>query len=728
MNGMTFRRESRIVQLNQNLMTKKTRMLLVMALVAFDNSSLANAAPAADPAEHNARPQAETATPEAVNATLDAALALSKAGKHKEALAMVEALQASSPTLLAPHLMRGRIEWDQRDLVAALKAYDQALALDPDNAPAREGRLLALSRLGSPADAIAEAKQYPKISPAVVQQLYEDETALAIRRSENVYYAKPGEQYPGGDRAIALAEANLKRYPSSERSRFDLVRALNNRQRSAAAVAAYEDLQRDKLKIPAYVQEAAGSAYLAEKKPELSAQAYRAAIAADPNSFEANIGLFYALVDQNDFATAQQHIDAFAARPLQPSDKFSAVSAAIWERAFENRLDVAQSRFLALQEEAPSSLQLHVALGKVYLWRGWPRRAKQELELVTQRYPDDRQANSALIEADVALGNHRSAVERLAQLQAATPDAPDVKNLLRARTVRSYNELAMSVSGTRSKENIGNGQGLIFNTKVLGKPIGFQTRPFVHEYFERAKTDRLTADYRRLGAGVEHVIADVGVVEAEVQQEFFRTRKASLALSGSFDLNDQWQVRGHLDSNSIEVPLRARYDGTSGWQAQIGASYRASERLAVHAGYTQVHLSDQNIRRAASLRGTANLIQGPFYKGTLGLDFSTSTNSLANAAYFNPKSDRTAQLSYTSEWVNYQRYTRSFGQQLVLGIGRYAENGYATGTIGNVSYEQRVNLSDVMSLRYGAGYVRRLYSGAVSSGPEASLSFNWKFL
>lgn len=630
-------------------------------------------------------------------------------------------------TEIDQQLRLGNTAWNEHKLIDALKAYDQALTLAPDNVPAREGRLRTLSRLGSPGSALIEAQRYPQISPAVVQNLYEDETALAIRWSESVYYAKPGERYPESDRAIALAQANLLRYPNSERTRFDLVRALNNRQRSADAITAYESLQREQLTIPGYVHEAAGSAYFAEKKPELSAQAYRIALAADPDSLDANLGLFYALSDQNEFVAAKQHIDAFAARSTLPNDKFSATSAAILGRAYESRLDVAQARFLALQEEAPASTDLHVALGRVYLWRGWPRRAKFEIELAAQKDPDDSRANNALVETDTALSDYRAASERLAQLQAASPEDPDGKNLVRAEAVRNLNELSISVSGTRSKENIGSGQGYILETKLYAKPLWFQTRPFIHEYYERGIIDDITADYRRLGIGVEHVFANAGTIEAEMQQEFFLEKKSSLSLTGKFDLSDHWKVNGRLDSNAIDVPLRARYDRISGWEALIGAGYRASEQWGVRAEYSVLHMSDENIRRSAALIGEVQLVQGPFYKGTLELELSASRNTLANTNYFNPESDYTTLLSYTSEWLTYQRYTRSFRQQLVLAAGRYRETGFDAGTIGSITYEHDWQLNDVMSLRYGIGYARRLFNGEVSSGAEANLSFNWRF-
>lgn len=655
----------------------------------------------------------------AQSANADRLLPAAPAERTAGVAAQQESAHAAPP-------LPGSVGPGQEDLVISLKEYDRTLARFPQNVSAREGRLLTLSRLGLPGEALAEAAMYPEVDAAVVQQLHEDEAALAIRQVEGAYY-KPGEDYADQDKAILLAQDNLRRYPDSARSRFDLVRALNNRRRNAEAIAAYESLERDRREIPAYVHEAAGSAYLAEKNPERSAQAYRAALESTPDSARANMGLFYALVDQSDYKGAQLHIDAYAAKPLEPSAKFDAATAAIFERAFENRLDTAQAQLLALQDEAPASDQLHLALGKIYLWRGWPRLAQQEFGMVEQRDPDSPAAQAGLIEVAAALGDYQSAAERLAPMLRNMPDNGDVRNLARAAEVRDYNELQILASGSRSRENLGNGRGVIVESKLTGKPIAYRTRPFIHEYFERGISNDITYDYRRLGLGAEHTFPGKGAVQAEVQQEFFRHKKTSVAASGKYTVDDHWELRANVDSNSLSVPLLARYNGISGWSSGVGGSWRLNERLALHGDYSHLIMSDDNIRREASVRGAATIILGPVYKGVLGLEFGIGSNSRVNAPYYNPRNAHTGQISFISDWLSYQRYSRSFTNRLILSLGRYAEQGFGARSIGGVSYEARTDLSDVVSVTAGIGYIKRVYEGAASSGPEAHIGFNWKF-
>ena len=138
-------------------------------------------------------------------------------------------------------------------------------------------------------------------------------------------------------------------------------------------------------------------------------------------------------------------------------------------------------------------------------------------------------------------------------------------------------------------------------------------------------------------------------------------------------------------------------------------------------------MSDSNDRRSLAATGEYQFIQGPFYKASAALDVSGSTNTLINAAYFNPARDHTLQVTLKNEWLGYRRYTRSFYQRLYLSAGGYTQQDIATQTIGSVRYEHEWNFSDALNTRYALAYVQRAYDGEPSKGPEATLSMNRKF-
>lgn len=624
-------------------------------------------------------------------------------------------------------LSQAQTEWDRLDLLAALQSYNQLLELDVHNTEAIQGRLRVLSTLGLADEAVHEAQSVLFTDSGIIQTLHEDKAAQAIRWSEQVYYSKPKERYPVADEAIVLVQANLQRYPDSARSKFDWVRALSNRQRYSESIQSYEVLLSSGDNLPAYVHVAAGRAYFAEKKPDVAAHAYKQALAKEPDNLDATFGLFYALSDQGQYDAANQLIQSVADGKLLPDNKLTAVSTAIAGQAYAGNLDAAQTQLQQLQQEVPNSAQLHIALGRVYLWCGWPQLAQNELEWAALKQPDDIRAQNALVEADAALGNYASADQRLAKLEVIAPDDPDIKNLKRSQNIRNYNELSLNVRGTRTKDNAGTSNGTSIDAKYLAPPIGLQTRPFVHAYIENSTVDNIAAEYQRLGIGAEHRIPQFGWVQAEIQQELNLEKKSSLIVGGTWNINDYWLLNGQLDSNSIDVPLRARVDDVSGWKAQLGAGYRAHEGAYTQLDYTEMHMSDQNLRRSVALYGNYTVLQRPSYKGMVGLEWAASNNSLRNTAYFNPVNDNTAQVSYTNEWLSQQSPQRILKQQLVLAVGRYAQDGFDAGTIGSISYQHDWKLSDVAQLRYGVAFVRRVYDGLVSEGPEGNLSFNWRF-
>lgn len=664
--------------------------------------------------------------PENLEARIGLAETLAAVDMLDEARLQLNFIQNIRPTWIQPYLIRGQLEQRARNEISALKAFNQALVIEPGNRMAREGRLLTLSQLGSPGIALTEARQYSDLDREIVQRLYEDEAALAIRRSENVYHENPVTAIPAADTAIAMIEANLQRYPSSERSRFDYIRALANRNRHRDAIVVYETLIKENRALPGYSHQSAGLAYLAEQLPEQAKTAFIAALTADQNDFSASVGLFYALCDLTDFSRAKAHIDALAARPLEPEKKFEVEILAVWARAYEDQLSMAQDRFFALQFHAPASTSLHNALARIYLWRGWPRRASEEFNLVVQQSPHDIEAQVGLAEVDIVLADFRSAAHRVAHLNTLSADNEAIKKLNQRQTLREHPELNIAVSTSQNKERTSNGQNLHIDTRMYSAPINAQHRLFAHQYYESTRFDAGFAYYKRLGIGWESIITRVAKLDIEIQQEFFKDNHNSVLLGGEIQFNDYWRIKGYYDSNSIDVPLRARVSDIDGEAVYLGGGFRLHERAAIDLGIQQLSMSDSNQRRSLSAAGEYQFIQGPFYKAGAALDISAATNTLVNTAYFNPARDRTAQLTLKNEWLGYRRYARSFYQRLYFSAGAYVQHNYAPQKIGSVRYEHEWNFSDAFNTRYSLAYVRRAFDGEPSTGPEATLSVNWK--
>lgn len=164
---------------------------------------------------------------------LDRASALSDAGDHLAALALVDQILALEPGLVAAHVARG---WaleslGPEHLVDAREAYAEAVRLDPDALWAKEGLANVLRRLGRPAEADTLAAE-------VVSQ------ALALPERDTEVLELQGWCEYELDRLVD-AEGTLRRAldldPDLVAVRFDLALVLLCAGRAEEAVEAYED-------------------------------------------------------------------------------------------------------------------------------------------------------------------------------------------------------------------------------------------------------------------------------------------------------------------------------------------------------------------------------------------------------------------------------------------------------------------------------------------------------
>ncbi len=170
-----------------------------------------------------------------------------------------------------------------------------------------------LEELGAP----TAAARFEGAAPLEVQA---GQAAELVRWGDEVTPPDPRHRFDGTDKALArldqlLAQARAQRKPDSNliiRLRRDRVLALRNRERWTEAVRETEALRADGDTIPAYVREAEADALLALRRPEDARRGYEEVLRADPTMREAQIGRFFALVEEENFSAAFQQADQIA--------------------------------------------------------------------------------------------------------------------------------------------------------------------------------------------------------------------------------------------------------------------------------------------------------------------------------------------------------------------------------------------------------------------------------
>ncbi|MDE2089191.1 MAG: poly-beta-1,6 N-acetyl-D-glucosamine export porin PgaA, partial [Gammaproteobacteria bacterium] len=611
--------------------------------------------------------------------------------------------------------------------LAALRIYDEILRRAPGDGRAWAARILALSSLGADQAALREAGRYPRaLDAAQWQRLHEDHAAALLRRAE-LASGPQARRFQEIDRVLARLDENLRRYPLSLRTRFDRVRALRDRYLMPQAVQAYRQLRRAGVDAPYYVHAAAGWAYLYLRQPERASRAFLLALKSKPDDRDARRGLFYAYSDLNDFTRARALIEDSARGPLTPDQELQARVYAAWERAFEGHLGAAQRRFERLWAQAPYNDEIEAALGTVYLWRGWPRRARAHYQAVIARAPDNLQARAGRAQAAMTLGDYRHARARIEALDRRHPLDADVRTLARAWRLHALRRLHVEAGYGKDLQGQQSSRDLRLASYLYAAPVDDTIRPFLHQYYERSDVNARRAAYHRLGAGAVYSAGTATRLSAEVRREFASGTMAGVAARFDHAFDDHWSLGAGLDTDSVDVPLAARAAGIDGRSLNLTADYRASERGGAGIALRRLRMSDGNRRTSVYLNAWRRVVNRPRYQGSVSGEVYASRNTRSDAPYYNPRRDASVSLGYKNDWLIYRRYGRALQHWLSVSAGVYAEAGFHTAWIGGLRYGQEWSVSDALGLTYSAGYLRRVYDGVAVYTPELRLGVDWRF-
>jgi len=124
---------------------------------------------------------------------------------------------------------------------------------------------------------------------------------------------------------------------------------------------------------------------------------------------------------------------------------------------------------------------------------------------------------------------------------------------------------------------------------------------------------------------------------------------------------------------------------------------------------------------------TERVIAGPVFTLQATAGAYTSRNSLEGAPYFNPRRDFSPSLELAGEWVQSRRYERAFRHRLVADAGTYQQEGFGSGQVLGLRYEQDWQLDMRRAVRYGVGRTLHPYDGAQTSRNYAFFGLDWTF-
>lgn len=242
--------------------------------------------------------------------------------------------------------------------------------------------------------------------------------------------------------------------------------------------------------------------------------------------------------------------------------------------------------------------------------------------------------------------------------------------------------------------------------------IAERTRIYARYSIARSDDAALDAgDYDRAGIGLRYRMNEQFFIDQEFSTDVRESGKTGAATVVVYEPRDTWKFTGRYTTFAEDIPLLARVAGVEGKHGELGAEYNSTD----YAWYGLVTLnrydfSDTN--RRESLYGTIGYTFEalPYREQTLYGEVYGSSNSLADAPYFNPERDRYLGVVHRTNFIFESRYKRHV-DSLFLSLGSYWQENFGSHGKWGVRYEQGYDFTSTSHLNLGVAYERNVYDG-----------------
>ena len=648
-------------------------------------------------------------------------------------------LRPLNALLLAVGIAVGGAATANEDWTVELGRQLAILEKQPENRDARKAAWLAAMRLGLFEQATVLAAP---LSAADQRSMEGDRIALDIRYGIIDRNTLRGpESFLRLDKALTATDPLATEFlagqtPDAEDKRrlTDRISALAARRRAADAIALYETLLARDIPVPLWAERDVAGSYLELRQPQAALDIYTRVVAANPDDFDANLGLFYALVETEQLDAATEHIDRYAARLPERrhldgrynGERLSADITADRVRLFSDRLSEAQTRIDARQAAIPYNSEARQSSASLALARGWPKQGDQMLRRTIGSDPINPSLHADLSENLLTLQNWPGARAALDYASELDPDNGAVRRARRSYELYDSYELYIEAGyGEGQDVNYFGSRDWSIDSTLYSRPIADSWRIFAHNYSASADFYGESQSWTRSGAGVEWRRNDWRLT-GEINGG--SGVKAGATGTVRWKPDDNWTFYAGAESVTNQIPLRAVADGIYASRSSLGFDWRQNESRKLALAIAASDFSDSNLRSGINTSWFERWASGPkwMFETTLGAD--ASRNSLETSVnYFNPKSDRSLWLTAAVENLIWRSYDHSFRQRLALTGGTYWQEGYDAGAIEAIEYTHRWELDRDLSVRYGIGRMLRPYDGEREGRTFANLVMLWRF-
>lgn len=668
-------------------------------------------------------------------------------GSPAKATAHLKPLEQKNPRDIELLFALAYVHQLDGDVFTEMTYYQKILDIEPGNPHAKRGYILSTSSLGAPNLALEmmAADKGLEFSSAAFEQVMGDRAAQLVLWGQ-LKAETPAKRFDETDRALRLLEENIRRIEADEtlarrflyRAFFDRLIALRDRISMEEVVKHFEAYRDAGLDIPDYARIQAADAYLYLSRPKKARAIYEDIYKRNPGHFNAGLSLFYGYLESEMYRKAGIHLRALARK--QPTwfrlknsriygenpRKLSADKTSIMFDAYCRRVRKAQRKMETKRDMAPYNRDIRIGLAKLYLWRGWTRKALRQFRLVLAQQPGNLDAR--VWQTHLFIDSHRydEAAKTVRSLWDRFPEKKEVQKLKRDWDTHHMWYFHSEMIGGPGKSLVLGSRDFSMDNYLYTPPLGHWVKGFLHVHTHSAKFFGEEARYRRWGVGFDFNRGGLGG-QVEVLRRFTGDPDYGYRLGGRWAMDDYWEISADYTYNGTDIPLKGRIVDLKGNSAAFNLVWRPGDLTYFKSGFSTYDFNDGNRRYALFLSGHRQVVTGPKLTAAVDVEFYTSSNSLADRYYFNPESDISYMVSLDVWQTLYRFYDFKFVHRLVAGYGNYSQENYDPGWMGVIRYEHHWDFNDRQALLYGISFSRRVYDG----NPETAVTFyatvNWRF-
>ena len=490
--------------------------------------------------------------------------------------------------------------------------------------------------------------------------------------------------------------------------------------------------------LPAYVQEARADALLGMGYAARAIRIYEPLFEKNPRSAALRAKLLMAYTDAEQYRSAQKLIDAWVEKPTkgdftltQQTQNGGYEQWVFWRiklKAWRGDLRGAERMAKEWNDAAPANPWSLFLAGDVQRWQGMPDAAERLYHMASpwleplQRY----HAEAEVAQAKLDQGDVKAAQAIVSKLPTSAEDMEALKGRLAVDTAA---EFSLNYQGTRTdaltdSTQASREQDVEFKWQSKANADGHRLFGHYESQVNKHTSGRLRADYFGVGAALNFYPVNVGV---EVGAAQHLNHRAYVWTQANYRANDHWRFNALAEYNSADTPLKALAAGDHANQLGLGVVYRPNHVFSTGLSVKAMHVSDGNVRRNVSWWARQELVQRDRWRLSAALMLGYSSNRAVKVDYFNPSSDRSAELAVTASHRLPVGGRRSLTQEVSASVGQYAQTGFKKDLTWSVAYRHQWKLSPKLDLSYQLGRKRALYDGRPENKTFVNANLQWKF-